>query len=36
VTVDLPRTFVWQVDQREPRTETVPADRSALEIVIRR
>jgi hypothetical protein len=36
VNVDVPRTFVWQVDQREPRSETVAADRSGLEIVIRR
>jgi hypothetical protein len=36
VTLELPRSFVWQVDGREPRSERVPAEQAGLEIVIRR
>jgi hypothetical protein len=36
VTLTLGRQFTWQVDQRAPLTEGVPAGRNTLEIVIRR
>jgi hypothetical protein len=36
VTLTLGRQFTWQVDQRAPLAEDVPAGRSTLEIVIRR
>jgi hypothetical protein len=32
----LGREFVWQIDGREPRRQTLEKDQSALEIVIRR
>jgi len=36
LTLELPRDFVWQVDERTPETERVPSREPALEIVIRR
>jgi hypothetical protein len=36
ITVSLGRRFVWQVDEHEGQEERIPADRSTLEIVIRR
>jgi hypothetical protein len=33
---DLGRHFVWRVDDRDPQNETVPAEESGLEIVVRR
>lgn len=35
VTLQLGRQFVWQADQRPPRTERVPDDQPGHEIVIR-
>ncbi len=35
-TLDLPRQFVWQIDNRERQVETIPPSESALEVVIRR
>jgi hypothetical protein len=36
VSLDLGRKFTWQVDERQPREETVAASDPGLEIVIRR
>lgn len=36
ITLELPRDFVWQVGNREPRTERVPAEQAGMEIVIRK
>jgi len=36
LTLDLPRQFVWQVDNRPPRAENLAAAAPALDIVIRR
>jgi hypothetical protein len=36
VNLNLPRQFVWQIDQREPQGERVPSDRNSVDIVIRR
>jgi len=36
MTLNLDRQFVWQVEGREPQAEQVPANESALEIVIRK
>lgn len=36
VTLNLPRQFQWQVDQREPEPVQMAQDQSAMEIVIRR
>jgi hypothetical protein len=35
LTLNVSRTFAWQVDGREPRTENVPVEQSSHEIVIR-
>lgn len=35
LTVELGRVFVWQIDQREPTTEQVPADQAFYEVIIR-
>jgi hypothetical protein len=35
LTLELPRQFVWQVEGRAQRAETIPAENGALEIVIR-
>jgi hypothetical protein len=34
--LDLPREFIWQVDNREPQSAKVPASAAGLDIVIRR
>jgi hypothetical protein len=36
VSVEIARKFTWQVDERQPREETVAAADPGLEIVIRR
>jgi len=36
INLTLPRSFVWQIDDRQPATERLPANQSALDIVIRR
>src|SRR5262249_59198819 len=36
VTLDLGHKFVWQLDQREPRSEVVPAEQATFEVVLRR
>ena len=36
VTLNLPRQFQWQIDQREPEPAQVAQDQGAMEIVIRR
>ena len=36
VTLDLSRQFIWQVDQQALQRESIPADKSTLEIVIRK
>jgi hypothetical protein len=35
VTLNLPRDFVWQLDQRAAEAESVPVNRSSFEILIR-
>jgi len=35
VTLDVPRTFVWQIDQQPARTETIAAERTTHDIVLR-
>lgn len=36
ITVELGRSFVWQVDQSEPTSERVPAEESFHELIIRK
>jgi hypothetical protein len=36
VTLKLPRRFTWQITGSTPHEERVPADKSTMEIVIRR
>lgn len=36
LTLQLPRTFLWQVDARDPETSQVAETQRALEVVIRR
>lgn len=36
VVLSLPRQFVWQIDERQPRDEMVPAGQAGVDIVIRR
>lgn len=36
VMLDLPYTFVWQIEGREPQTEQVPASEKTLDLVVRR
>jgi hypothetical protein len=36
ITLDLGRQFVWRIDARAPQNESIPADKSTLEIVLRR
>lgn len=36
VQLDLGRQFVWQIAGREPQAETIPANESGVEIVVRR
>jgi hypothetical protein len=36
VLLTLPRQFVWQIDERQPRNERVPAGQAGVDIVIRR
>jgi hypothetical protein len=35
ITLELPRTFVWQVDQQPSNTERVADDQATFEVVIR-
>jgi len=35
VTLDVPRTFVWQIDQQPARTENIAAERTTYDIVLR-
>ena len=35
ITLEVPRTFVWQIDQQPARTEKIAADRPSHEILIR-
>jgi hypothetical protein len=36
LTLDLPRRFIWQMEDREPKLEELPSSQSALDIVMRR
>lgn len=36
VLLTLPRQFVWQIDERQPQNETVPAGQAGVDVVIRR
>jgi hypothetical protein len=35
VTLELGRTFVWQLDGRSPRLERVPDDQTVFEVILR-
>jgi hypothetical protein len=36
VTLELPRSFSWQLDDRQPQQASTPSDQAGLDIVIRR
>jgi len=36
LTLEMPREFTWQVDERTPENERVPTNEAGVEIVIRR